>query len=79
MWTGIHQCLENTSLNGENAVGRSLTEFEYWSRHCVAGGLSAAVSKTISAPLDRIKTHMQVGGGSRPLQQLNGANGRPVQ
>jgi len=37
-----------------------LTEFGYWSRHCAAGGLSAAVSKTVSAPLDRIRMHMQV-------------------
>lgn len=38
----------------------NLSEFNVWSRHCLAGGMSAAISKTASAPLDRIKVQMQV-------------------
>eukprot|EP00102_Acyrthosiphon_pisum_P026072 XP_016663282.1 PREDICTED: calcium-binding mitochondrial carrier protein SCaMC-1-like isoform X2 [Acyrthosiphon pisum] len=49
-----------TSNNNTTPTTDALTEFDVWSRHCAAGGISAAVSKTVSAPLDRIRMHMQI-------------------
>lgn len=37
-----------------------LTECSIWSRHCAAAVISAIMSKTLTAPLDRVKVHMQV-------------------
>lgn len=33
-----------------------------WWRHLVAGGVAGAISRTGTAPLDRIKVFLQVGG-----------------
>lgn len=49
------------TLKNNTPTTDGLTEFKVWSRHCAAGGISAAVSKTVSAPLDRVRMHMQVG------------------
>lgn len=66
MWTALKRLLGFHSAvgGGEADVKHDMTEFEFWSRHCLAGGLSAAVSKTATAPLDRIKMHMQVTNGT---------------
>lgn len=48
------------TVDGRREPADDLTEFGVWSRHCVAGGTSAAITKTLSAPLDRVRTHMQV-------------------
>lgn len=50
---------------GENAiVPDDFTEKEMqtgmWWRHLVAGGIAGAVSRTATAPLDRIKIFLQV-------------------
>lgn len=51
--------LLNNNGNGVRGTG-DLNDLGVWSRHCVAGGISAAISRTILAPLDRIRLHMQV-------------------
>lgn len=48
----------STSIDGANG---SKSQFDVSLRHCVAGGAAAAITKTATAPLDRIMVHMQVG------------------
>lgn len=49
----------STSNDGV-AKNDSKSEFGVLLRHCIAGVTSAAITKTASAPLDRIMVHMQV-------------------
>jgi len=42
-----------------------------WWRHLVAGGVAGAVSRTCTAPLDRLKIFLQVHGGRKKLHMLD--------
>lgn len=41
-----------------------------WWRHLVAGGIAGGVSRTCTAPLDRIKVYLQVGSFNLYLRYL---------
>ncbi|XP_050062410.1 calcium-binding mitochondrial carrier protein SCaMC-1-like isoform X2 [Aphis gossypii] len=58
--TNCYKHITIMTLKNNTPVTDGMTEFDFWSRHCAAGGMSAAVSKTVSAPLDRIRMHMQI-------------------
>lgn len=55
-----HAVSDDNGSEGALRGTENLKELDVWSRHCVAGGISAAISRTVLAPLDRIRMHMQV-------------------
>lgn len=54
-----HTISDNSSDGAIQGIENS-KEIDVWSRHCVAGGISAAISRTVLAPLDCIRMNMQV-------------------
>lgn len=42
-----------------------------WWRHLLAGGIAGGVSRTCTAPLDRLKIHLQVHGGRKDLHMID--------
>lgn len=48
-------------LNVPDDFTQSEMQTGMWWRHLAAGGIAGAVSRTCTAPLDRIKVYLQVG------------------
>ena len=56
--------MQVTDIGEELRIPADLTETEIvqgmWWRHLVAGGMAGVVSRTATAPLDRVKVFLQV-------------------